>query len=63
MREHPQSRVEDYTSTCLVMALINLMWIMIALWAWKGFFAALLLSAAVYYSITLLDMRLARNRS
>ncbi|MGH1577675.1 hypothetical protein [Planktotalea sp.] len=57
-----RGRVENYTNTCLVMGLINLMWIMIALWAWKGFFAALMLGAAIYYSINWLDMRLARTR-
>ncbi len=63
MREHPQGRVEDYTAICLVMALVNLMWIMVVIWAWKGFFAALILCAAVHYSISALDKRLARNRT
>ncbi|MGB0903225.1 hypothetical protein [Halocynthiibacter sp.] len=63
MREHQHSRVEDYTAICLIMALVNLMWIMFVIWAWQGFVAALLLSAAIYHSINLLDRRLARRRS
>ena len=63
MREHPQGHVENYTGMCLIMALVNLMWIMVVIWAWKGFFAALMLCAAVHFSITLLDRRLARKRS
>ena len=61
LNNHPQS-VENYTNTCLVMGLVNLMWIMVVLWAWKGFIAALLLCAAIYHSITWLDTRLARAR-
>ncbi len=61
MREHPQA-VENYTNTCLVMAFVNLLWIMIAIWAWKGFIAALLLGASVYQAIKWLDLRLARSR-
>lgn len=55
--------VENYTNTCLVMGLVNLMWIMIVLWAWKGFLAALLLGAGVHHGITLLDKRLAKTRN
>ena len=62
MREHPQA-VENYTNTCLVMGFVNLLWIMIAIWAWKGFIAALLLSAAVHHAIKLLDLRRAQVRS
>jgi len=40
----------------------NLLWIMIAIWAWKGFIAALLLGASVYQAIKWLDLRLARSR-
>ena len=28
MRDQRQGHVEDYTSMCLIMALVNLMWIM-----------------------------------
>ena len=62
MNEHPQS-VENYTNTCLVMGLVNLMWVMIVVLAWQGFVTALLLSCALYYAITRLDKRLARSRS
>lgn len=62
MQDHP-TRVENYTNTCLVMGLINLMWIMVVLWAWKGFLAALLLAAGVHRWITWLDRRLERTRS
>jgi len=62
MRDQRQGRVEDYTSMCLIMALVNLMWIMVVIQAWKGFVAALLLSGAVHFSIKLLDRRLARLR-
>ncbi|MEP5154919.1 hypothetical protein [Planktotalea sp.] len=55
-------RVENYTNTCLVMGLINLMWIMVVLWAWKGFIAALLLAAAVHRWISWLEYRRARAR-
>lgn len=63
MNKHSQGRVEDYTGVCLVMALVNLMWIMVVIWAWQGFIAALLLLAAVYQSISWLDMRRAKARS
>lgn len=62
MNRHTQGRAEDYTGVCLVMALVNLMWVMVAIWAWQGFVAALLLAAAVYKSISWLDMRLSRTR-
>ncbi|MDB9707264.1 hypothetical protein LY10_02136 [Planktotalea frisia] len=61
MQHYPQA-VENYTNTCLVMGFVNLLWIMIAIWAWKGFVAALLLSATVYHAIKWLDLRLARTR-
>ena len=31
MRDQRQGRVEDYTSMCLIMALVNLMWIMVVI--------------------------------
>lgn len=62
-QDRPLGRVEDYTGFCLVMLFVNLLWIMVALWAWKGFFAALCLGFIVHKSVDLLDARLTRIRA
>jgi hypothetical protein len=62
MNDHPQA-VENYTNTCLIMGFVNLMWIMVVLWAWKGFVAALMLGVGVHYAITWLGLRRARARN
>ncbi|WP_204113487.1 hypothetical protein [Shimia biformata] len=34
--------VENYTNTCLVLGLVNLVWVLIAIWAFLGYAFALL---------------------
>lgn len=33
----PVKRVENYTTTCLVLVFVNLLWIFAAIWAFFGF--------------------------
>ena len=50
--------VENYTNVVLVMGLVNLLWVLIAIWAVWGLAAALLTALIVNHLITLLDRRL-----
>ena len=50
--------VENYTNVVLVMGLVNLLWVLIAIWAIWGLAAALLTALIVNHLITLLDRRL-----
>ncbi|WP_171006831.1 hypothetical protein [Shimia litoralis] len=53
----PMQSVENYTNTCLVMALVNLIWIFGVLWAVWGWFAVLVCAVGLNALIT----RLARH--
>jgi len=56
--QRPPTTADDYTNTCLVMGLVNLIWILLVIWAWQGFIAALLVSGLVYRSIIWLERRM-----
>ncbi|WP_127115551.1 histidinol phosphate aminotransferase [Shimia sediminis] len=49
--------VENYTNMVLVMGLVNLLWVLIVIWAVWGLAAALLTALIVNHAITLLDRR------
>ena len=53
----PVSRVEDYTSTCLVMGFVNLLWIFGVLWATIGWSAVLPVALGLKWAIDWLDHR------
>lgn len=56
---HPVSRVEDYTSTCLVMGLVNLIWVFVLLWATIGWGAVIAVAIALNWAIK----RLAQSKA
>lgn len=63
MQNHPQGRAPDYTSACLVMGLVNLLWVLIAIWAWKGLSAVLIVGLLLHLAIQRLEQRTARVRA
>ena len=50
-------RVEDYTTTALVMGFINLIWVFLLIWSVWGFAAVLFAGVVLNYLITLLERR------
>ncbi|SIT10668.1 hypothetical protein SAMN05421759_11647 [Roseivivax lentus] len=58
MRDHPQGRAPDYTTPALVMAAINLFWMLGVIWALFGLPVVLALSWALK---TLIDWMGARR--
>ena len=50
-------RVEDYTTTALVMAFVNLIWVFFLIWSVWGFGAVLLTGVLLNHFITLLERR------
>lgn len=57
MRQHMQGSAPNYTDTCLVMGLVNLLWIFFVLWVWKGIAAVLLTALLVNAWINRLEGR------
>lgn len=42
MSSPPPREVENYTGAVLVMGLVNLIWMLVAIWVWLGFWAVVL---------------------
>lgn len=62
MRDRPPpKRAPDYTGAALAMALVNLLWIFMLLWATMGFWVVVLAGLALNHAITRLAQR--RQRS
>lgn len=62
MREHHPKPVENYTNPALVMACVNLTWILAVIWAVFGFGYALALAFVLNHLISrLAAYRAARN--
>lgn len=57
-RDTPRRRAPDYTNAALAMGLVNLLWMMFAVWAAFGFVWVLLAAGALNLLIT----RLGRTR-
>ncbi|SFL12479.1 hypothetical protein [Shimia haliotis] len=53
----PVNRVENYTTTCLVLGLVNLLWIFAAIWALFGFVWVLFTGWVLNLGITRLARR------
>ena len=53
----PVQRVEDYTTTCLVMGLVNLLWIFVVIWAFLGLPAVMVLAVILNAGITRISNR------
>ncbi len=51
-------RVENYTNAALIMGLVNLFWVLTAIWVNWGLGALLLTALLLNYLITLLDRHL-----
>lgn len=51
-------RVENYTTAALVTGLLNLLWVLMVIWALWGFPAVLLVALILNYAITWLERRL-----
>jgi len=62
MRDRPISRAPDYTNASLVMGLVNLLWILGAIWAMFGLPAVLLTGLALDRAITRTARRRAQRR-
>lgn len=58
MNRSPLGRAPDYTNAALVMGLVNLSWILVALWAVWGWSAVVLAALALNWAIDRLDRRL-----
>jgi len=58
MRGEYPGRVEDYTPMCLCMGFVNLLWIMVVIWANYGLLAVCVLALVLNHAITLLGARL-----
>ena len=57
----PVKPVENFTNTCLVMGLVNLLWIFFAIWAIWGFAAVLLTGWVLNFGLTRLQRRWANG--
>jgi len=51
MQNRRIGRVEDYTNTCLVMFLVNLLWIFGVIWAYLGLPAVMILGVVLNHLI------------
>ena len=56
-RSPPPREVPDYTAAALAMGLVNLLWILAAIWAWLGFPVVLLVGYALNLAIDRLAAR------
>lgn len=52
MRDHDRLAAPDYTNAALIMALINLLWAFLLIWATLGLPAVILLAVFLDYLIT-----------
>lgn len=62
MQQNRREPVADYKNTCLVMGLVNLLWLFTTIWAFYGLPAVLVLAATLNHLITRLDLKLARDQ-
>ena len=51
----PIHRVEDYTNTCLVMGLVNLLWIFALIWVFLGLPAIMVIAVILNAGINRID--------
>lgn len=51
-------RVENYTNAALIMGLVNLLWVLTAIWVNWGLMALILTTLLLNHLITLLDRHL-----
>ncbi|MEM9247644.1 MAG: hypothetical protein AAGB05_02995 [Pseudomonadota bacterium] len=57
----PRRSAPNYTNAALAMGLVNLLWMFIALWAWQGFGAVIVVGIVLNMLIDRLEER--RRRS
>lgn len=58
MERRPPGRVENYTIPCLIMAGVNLFWVLLLIWAHFGFLAVMFLCYVLDRLISRLGTRL-----
>ncbi len=51
----PIHRVEDYTNTCLVMGLVNLLWIFALIWVFLGLPAIMVIAVVLNAGINRIE--------
>lgn len=54
----PRKRAPDYTNAALAMGLMNLIWVLMVIWAWFGFGAVILAGVGLNMLITRLEERM-----
>lgn len=63
MRHQPLDRAPDFTQACIVMFGVNLSWILVALWAIWGLFAAILFALTLNHVMTRIEARVRTRRA